>query len=395
MKGNANIMFSREKLTVTLGLITAILLGGFIYWFISDDKNDQVNVYDLLTPDEQTVWKDQVDRLIYLVKSNKMDGPNINEKISFKDIRTTNGEEISLETGRFAILSGYTECGICKTITSKFPEWESNTDIETVFFTQDMAAVIEPKAEAIIIDPASLIEVPGADSFYTPNYLKLVIPGLLLVDRGILKYKYLGASAARYDIDKVVKEFADTGITSAEEFHMEQNQEPKVDVELSLLDGTKSTIPSQQGIDVVIATQPSCPTCQVATPALLDRLTQTVKENDYPVTIWLVHYDNPYDENVMRDYQKRYPNVRVGFVEGIPEEHSRHPLESWGRILRPDTLIFKDHKFVMQIPVVTSVWQSLEGKDDASVFVEATTQLLTEVVSSETCAEQQTSCGTN
>jgi hypothetical protein len=388
-------MFGRKGLTAILVLIAATLASGFIYWFVTRDKNVQVNVYDLLTAEKQVEWKEQVDRLIYLVKSNKMDGPKIGERISFEDIRTINGDEVPLETGRFAILSGYTECGICKTITAKFSEWEINTDIETVFFTQDLAAAIDPKAETTIIDPASLIEVPGADPFYTPNYLKMAIPGLLLVDKGILKYKYLGASASRYDVDKVIKEFADTGITSAEEFHLEQNQEPKVDVELSLLDGTKATIPSQQGIDIVIATQPSCPTCQIATPVLLERLTQFVKENDYPITIWLVHYDNPSDENVLRDYQKRYPNVKMAFVENIPEEHSRHPLEIWGRILRPDTLIFKDHKFVMQIPVVTSVWQSLEGKDDASVFVEATAQLLTEVVNADTCIDQQASCGAN
>lgn len=391
------LSITKQKRWILLTLVLVMFIPVLI-WISNIKKINQSpakDVYSQLSPEEQATWNQLKDGLINIAKQGGGEGPAIGQIVDLSNTLTLKGTTLDVSNGIYAIMSGFTECGVCQYILEKFPAWEKDLGIQTVFIGTGDFNKIHPDVDVISKGVTQVSSDKASDESALDAIIETKMgldvlgfynPGFVILDNGKVIFKALGnAAQRRYDIDAVIKNYLlDKKLPV--DAHLIYNQRPSKSIDIILTNGSKATLPNDFGetIDVVYVLDPKCSMCDVAAPGIIEALLALANNDTQPLSIWLVGYDNVNTKDVLSSYVSKYPTLKAGIVQGVTSDsEGTHPLQAWSRVLIPDTLVFKKGELRAIIRSFSVTWGSLPRIQDLSPYLEATKQIVTTLANSD------------
>jgi hypothetical protein len=393
------MIFGLQSKRAMVGL-GVIILGIFavVVWFGqvrgSNKSAKGESLYEQLSDSERVEWEKITEALVNMAQSGGGDGPAIGQTVDLSRFPLASGEIIDTSKGIYAILSGNTECGVCQFLLDKFPSWERDLGIQTVFIGTGDFAKLNPTID-VIAKGVTQVSTEGKDNDsslpdelfdtqFSPDPIGFFSTGFVLIDSGLVVFKALGNSAEqRYNIDEIIKSYVLEGTLPQGAEQLSYGKMPDTPIDLVLMDGSTASLPRdfEEGIDIAYIVDPRCGVCEAATEGMIRNLAAIASEVKTPFTVWLLGYDDDGTKEQLSVYATKYPLLKAGVVRSVSAQaKGSHPLQAWSRVLIPESLIFQKGLFVANVPALSINWGSKPTVADASPYIEATKRVLQSLI---------------
>lgn len=285
-------------------------------------------------------------------------GPDVNDVLNTTKFQTIDRKILNFANGKYAVMSGYVGCGVCSRMLSRMPRWEKKYGFEAIFFTR--IEDLDSGKENLLNDSIDTVTYSVSEDSYPHDPFDFSSPAFFIISDGVVKFKFVGASDGRFDFTKIFSALDSANNSFRFASYLTQGEQPANNIELQLLDAELIKLPEkfQGGINVVYVHDFECPNCQVLSEPYLGYLNDLAHREDGSVTTWVITYDSPSVVDDLQEYIKPFPNIKFGYTPGIEssDELSSHPLQAWGRMLRPETLVFVDNKLFAYVPTEFVDW---------------------------------------